>query len=71
MVIPFSIARVSKVMNKEQEQQIVNHYSATDKYIKSALHSQVHQSVFDKENDKFQWRRMDCAVLSFNLKNFG
>ncbi|MCM1218865.1 MAG: transposon-transfer assisting family protein [Lachnospiraceae bacterium] len=42
-------------MNREQEQQLVDYYSATDKYIKSALHSQAHQSVFTKENDKFQW----------------
>lgn len=42
-------------MNREQEQQLVDYYSATDKYIKSALHSQAHQSVFTKESDKYQW----------------
>ena len=42
-------------MNKEQEQQLVDYYSATDKYIKSALHFQAHQSVFTKENNRFQW----------------
>jgi len=47
--------REGKTMNKEQEQQLVDYYSATDKYIKSALHSQAHQSVFTKESDKYQW----------------
>ncbi len=42
-------------MNREQEQQLVDYYSATDKYIKSAIHSQAHQSVFTKESDKYQW----------------
>ena len=42
-------------MNKEQEQQIVDYYSTTDKYIHSKLHSNAHQSVFAKENDKYQW----------------
>ena len=42
-------------MNREQEQQIVDYYSATDKYIHSKLHSNAHQSVFTKENDKYQW----------------
>ncbi len=42
-------------MNREQEQQLVDYYSAADKYIKSALHSQAHQSIFTKENDKYQW----------------
>ncbi len=44
----------AKIMNREQERQIVDYYSATDKYIKSALHSQAHQSVFTKDNDKYQ-----------------
>ncbi|MCM1266472.1 MAG: hypothetical protein NC302_01095 [Bacteroidales bacterium] len=35
-------------MKKEQEQQIVDYYSTTDKYIRSQLHSNVHQSVFTK-----------------------
>lgn len=42
-------------MKKEQEQQIVDYYSTTDKYIRSQLHSNAHQSVFTKENDKYQW----------------
>ena len=42
-------------MNKEQEQQIVDYYSTVDKYIRSKLHSNAHQSVFTKENDKYQW----------------
>ncbi len=42
-------------MNKEQEQQIVDYYSTADKYICSKPHSNAHQSVFTKENDKCQW----------------
>lgn len=42
-------------MKKEQEQQIVDYYSTTDKYIRSQLHSNAHQSVFTKESDKYQW----------------
>jgi len=42
-------------MNREQEQQLLDYYSATDKYIRSQLHSNAHQSVFTKENDKYQW----------------
>ncbi len=42
-------------MKKEQEQQIVDYYSTTDKYIRSKLHSNAHQSVFTKESDKYQW----------------
>ena len=42
-------------MNKEQEQQILNYYSTTDKYIHSKLHANAHQSVFTKESDKYQW----------------
>lgn len=42
-------------MKKEQEQQIVDYYSATDKYIHSKLHSNAYQSVFIKESDKYQW----------------
>ena len=50
-------------MNREQEQQLVDYYSATDKYIKSALHSQAHQSVFTKESDKFQWLVLEQKSL--------
>ena len=42
-------------MNKEQEQQIVDYYSTADKYIHSKPHSNAHQSVFTKENDKYRW----------------
>jgi len=42
-------------MNREQEQQLVDYYSTADKYIHSQLHSNAHQSVFTKENDKYQW----------------
>ncbi|MCI9277994.1 MAG: hypothetical protein HFH90_09990 [Lachnospiraceae bacterium] len=42
-------------MNKEQEQQILDYYSTADKYIHSKLHSNTHQNVFTKENDKYQW----------------
>lgn len=53
-------------MNKEQEQQIVDYYSTTDKYIRSKLHSNAHQSVFTKENDKYQWlvleQKSQCGV---------
>ena len=42
-------------MKKEQEQQIVDYYSTTDKYIRSKLHSNAHQSVFTKESDRYQW----------------
>ena len=53
-------------MNKEQEQQIVDYYSTTDKYIRSKLHSNAHQSVFTKENDRYQWlvleQKSQCGV---------
>ncbi len=42
-------------MNREKEQQLVDFYSTADKYIRSQLHSDAHQSVFTKENDKYQW----------------
>ncbi len=42
-------------MKKEQEQQIVDYYSTTDKHIRSKLHSNAHQSVFTKENYRYQW----------------
>ena len=53
-------------MNTEQEQQILDYYSTTDKYIHSKLHSNAHQSVFTKENDKYQWlvleQKSQCEV---------
>ena len=42
-------------MNQKQEQQIADYYSTTDKYIRSDQHSNAHQTVFTKENDKYQW----------------
>lgn len=42
-------------MDKKQEQQIVDYYSTTDKYIRSSQHSNAHQTVFTKENDRYQW----------------
>ena len=42
-------------MNKKQEQQILDYYSATDKYIRNKTYSNAHQAVFTKESDKYQW----------------
>ncbi len=42
-------------MSREQEQQLVDYYSTTDKYIRSQLHSNAYQSVFTKESDRYQW----------------
>ena len=53
-------------MNKKQEQQILDYYSTTDKYIRSKTHSNAHQTVFTKENDKYQWlvleQKSQCEV---------
>lgn len=53
-------------MNKEQEQQIVDYYSTTDKYICSDRHSDHNQTVFTKENDRYQWlvleQKSQCEV---------
>ena len=53
-------------MNKEQEQQIVDYYSTTDKYIRSDCHSDRNQTVFTKENDRYQWlvleQKSQCEV---------
>ena len=53
-------------MNKKQEQQILDYYSTADKYIRSKTHSNVHQTVFTKENDKYQWlvleQKSQCEV---------
>ena len=57
-------------MNKKQEQQILDYYSTADKYIRSKTHSNAHQTVFTKENDKYQWLVLEqskaetCASLS-------
>ena len=42
-------------MNKEQERQIVDYYSTTDRYIRSKTHSNANQTVFTKETDRYQW----------------
>ena len=53
-------------MNKKQEQQILDYYSTTDKYIHSKTHSNAHQTVFTKESDKYQWlvleQKSQCEV---------
>ncbi len=53
-------------MNKKQEQQILDYYSTTDKYIHSRTHSNAHQTVFTKESDKYQWlvleQKSQCEV---------
>lgn len=53
-------------MNKKQEQQILDYYSTTDKYIRSKTHSNAHQNVFTKESDKYQWlvleQKSQCEV---------
>ena len=36
-------------MNKKQEQQILDYYSTTDKYIRSKTYSNAHQSVLPKK----------------------
>ena len=46
--------------------QILDYYSTADKYIRSRTHSNAHQSVFTKENDKYQWlvleQKSQCEV---------
>lgn len=51
-------------MKKEQQQQIVDYYSTTDKYIRSMTHSNAHQNVFTKESDKYQWLVLEQKSLS-------
>ena len=55
-----------QTMNRKQEQQIVDYYSTANKYIRSKTHSNAHQTVFTKENDKFQWlvleQKSQCEV---------
>ena len=42
------------------------YYSTADKYTHSKIHSYAHQTVFTKENDKYQWlvleQRSQCKV---------
>ena len=53
-------------MNKKEEQQILDYYSATNKYIRSKTHSNAHQSVCTKGSDKYQWlvleQKSQCEV---------
>ncbi len=46
--------------------QIVDDYSTTDKYIRNRAHSNAHQTVFTKKNDKYQWlvleQKSQCEV---------
>ena len=62
-------------MNKKQEQQILDYYSTTDKYIRSKTHSNAHQTVFTKESDKFQWlvleQKSQCEVEVRQTDNHG
>ena len=62
-------------MNKKQEQQILDYYSTTDKYIRSKTHSNAHQTVFTKENDKYQWlvleQKSQCEVEVRQTDNHG
>ena len=54
-------------MNKKQEQQILDYYSTADKYIRSKTHSNAHQNVFTKENDKYQWIVLEQKIYSKNF----
>ena len=62
-------------MNKKQEQQILDYYSTTDKYIRSKTHSNAHQTVFTKEGDKYQWlvleQKSQCEVEVRQTDNHG
>ena len=62
-------------MNKKQEQQILDYYSTTDKYIRSKTHSNAHQTVFTKESDKYQWlvleQKIQCGVEVRQTDNHG
>jgi hypothetical protein len=67
--------RRAKTMNKKQEQQILDYYSTTDKYIRNKTHSNAHQTVFTKESDKFQWlvleQKSQCEVEVRQTDNHG
>ena len=62
-------------MNKKQEQQILDYYSTTDKYIHSKTHSNAHQTVFTKESDKYQWlvleQKSQCEVEVRQTDSYG
>lgn len=44
----------------------MDYYSTADKYVRSKTHSNAHQGVFTKENDKYQWlmleQKSQCEV---------
>ena len=67
--------RRAKTMNKKQEQQILDYYSTTDKYIRSKTHSNAHQTIFTKESDKYQWlvleQKSQCEVEVRQTDNHG
>ena len=50
-------------MNKRQEQQIVDYYSTTDRYIRSDCYSDSNQTVFTR--DKAVMRKLDTLVADF------
>ena len=62
-------------MNKKQEQQILDYYSTADNYIRSKTHFNAHQTVFIKENDKYQWlvleQKSQCEVEVRQIDNHG
>ena len=62
-------------MNKKQEQQILDYYSTSDKYIRSKTHSHAHQTVFTKESDKYQWfvleQKSQCEIGVRQTNNHG
>ena len=62
-------------MNRKQEQQILDYYSTTDEYIRNKAYSDAHQSVFTKENDKYQWlvleQKSQCEVEVRQTDNHG
>ena len=55
--------------------QILDYYSTADKYIRSRTHSNAHQSVFTKENDKYQWlvleQKSQCEIEVRQADNHG
>ena len=55
--------------------QILDYYSTADKYILSKTHSNAHQTVFTKENDKYQWlvleQKSQCEVEARQTDNHG
>ena len=55
--------------------QILDYYSTNDNYIRSRIHSNAHQTVFTKENDKYQWlvleQKSQCEVEVRQTDNHG